>query len=99
MEVFGKKIVIEDLEHGERINSAGIIIPDTGFNTQNIKPRWGKVVAVGEEISDIKVGDWIFIQHGRWTHGIRHKENDVEKMVWMVDYDGVMLVADEKPEY
>lgn len=95
MITFGQNIIITDLECGETINESGIIIPEEKFTGKNIRPRWGKVAAVGNKINDIKEGDWIYMEHGRWTHGIQTMKDGKKTMVWMVDYQGVLLVSDK----
>ncbi|MCU6295055.1 hypothetical protein, partial [Escherichia coli] len=52
------------------------------------------VYSVGEDITDIKEGQWILIDHGRWSRTI---EIDGIKMN-LVDYPAaVSLVSDTDP--
>jgi len=55
------------MEFGEMKTATGIIIQSDDGKNHGIKPRWGKVFAVGPEQKDVKVGDWILVEHGRWT--------------------------------
>ena len=35
-------------------------------------PRWCRVLAKGHENNDdYEVGDWILVEHGRWTRGLK----------------------------
>ena len=46
-----------------------------------------------------EVGEWIYVEHGRWTRGIRiEDETGNEIIIRMVETKSIMLQADEKPE-
>lgn len=93
------KVLVTDLERGSRVIK-GFIIPDDNGKSEGIRPRWGKVYSVGEDIKDIKKDQWILIENGRWTRMIKVKEdNGTEIQLWGVEYPkSVMLVSDEDPE-
>ena len=81
---------------GQRTQS-GILIPSDNGKVNGIHPRWGKVWGVGPTQTDVKVGDWILIEHGRWTRSIECDENGVEIELRMVDNDCILMAADEPP--
>lgn len=93
------KVLVTDLERGSRI-VAGIIIPDDNGKSEGIRPRWGKVYSVGEDITDISVGQYILIENGRWTRMLKVKEDDgSHTQLWGVEWpQAVMLVSDTEPE-
>lgn len=93
------KVLVTDLERGSRIVN-GIIIPDDNGKSEGIRPRWGKVYSVGEDITDIVPGQWILIENGRWTRMLKVKEdNGTEIQVWGVEWPkSVLLVSDTDPE-
>jgi len=93
------KVLVTDLERGARVVS-GIIIPDDNGKSEGIRPRWGKVYSVGEDITAIRPGQWILIENGRWTRMVKITEDDgTEIQFWGVEYPkSVMLVSDEDPE-
>lgn len=93
------KVLVSDLERGSRVIN-GIIIPDDNGKSEGIRPRWGKVYSVGEDITDIEEGQWILIENGRWTRMLKVKEDDgTETQVWGVEWPkSVMLVSDTDPE-
>ena len=64
------KVIVTNIESGARLTTKGIIIPDDDGKERGIRPRWCEVYAVGEEITDIKPGEWILVSHGRWTRGM-----------------------------
>lgn len=56
----GKRVLIERVEE-TKTTATGIIIPDNAKE----KPLSGKILAVGKEVEDIKVGDTvIFAKYG-----------------------------------
>jgi co-chaperonin GroES (HSP10) len=88
-------IIVSDMAFDERISKGGIIIPNDDMKSSGIRPRWGKVYAVGPEQHDIKVGQYILISHGRWTRGIKIEDDTRELTIRKVDNNDVLLVSDE----
>lgn len=93
------KVLVSDLERGMRTIN-GIIIPDDNGKSEGIRPRWGKVYSVGEGVEDIKEGQWILIENGRWTRMLKVKDDSGhETQVWGVEWpESVLLVTDEEPK-
>lgn len=91
-------VVVTDIEFGNEKTKGGIILLSDDGKTTGIHPRWGKVYSIGEGQKDVKVGDWILIEHGRWSRGINHEDDDGNDIVvYFVDTKAIMMVADEKP--
>ncbi len=91
-------VMITDMSFDEQKTSSGIIIRSDDGKSEGIKPRWGKVWAIGEQQKDVKVGEWILVEHGRWTRGITvEDENGNEVVIRMVETKSILLSADEKP--
>jgi len=95
----GMRVVVTDLEHGEREHN-GIIIQDDDGKRHGVRSRWCKVFKVGSEVKDIKAGQWILVEHGRWSMRFEEYDDDGNEIdLWIVDYPKyVMAVSDEKPE-
>lgn len=93
------KVLVTDLERGSRIIN-GIIIPDDNGKSEGIRPRWGKVYSIGEDIVDIKVGEWILVENGRWTRMLKVKDDHgTDIQVWGVEWPAsVLMVSDEEPK-
>jgi len=93
------KVLVTDLERGSRLINE-IIIPDDNGKSEGIRPRWGRVYSVGEDVTEITPGQWILIENGRWTRMLKVKEDDgSHTQLWGVEWPkSVMLVSDEDPE-
>lgn len=92
------KILCKEIEKGQQVSSGGIILPDDDASETGIRPRWMQVFSVGPEVIDIKEGQWIMVEHGRWTHGMEVRDGDNKFTIWGAEEESVLLVADEKPE-
>jgi co-chaperonin GroES (HSP10) len=87
-------VILTNLERGERKSMGGIIIPDDDGKDTGIRARWGQVYAVGPEQKDVKVGEWILMQHGRWTVGADLKLEGSEKFrFWRADPKGILGIS------
>jgi hypothetical protein len=93
-----KNVFVTDLDRGPRLTAKGIIIPDDNMKESGIRPRWGRVYAVGPDINDLQPGEWVFVEHGRWTTGIDLALPTGTIRVWKIDYpDAVLLASDHDP--
>jgi co-chaperonin GroES (HSP10) len=91
-------VLVYNMDFDQEVTVGGIVIPSQNGKSEGIKPRWGQVYAVGPEQKDVQVGEWIYVEHGRWTRGIDiHSANGEKITVRRVDNDAILLQADEKP--
>lgn len=90
-------VIVSDMDFGEIRLSSGIILRSDDGKSHGIKPRWGQVYKVGPEQKDIKEGQWILIEHGRWTRKIKINDGVSEKDIQKVDISAILAVSDEKP--
>lgn len=88
-------ILICDMAFDERTTRGGIVILNDDMKSSGIRPRWGRVYAVGPEQVDVKVGQWICVEHGRWTRGVKIDDGSGKLTIHKVDNDAIMLVSDE----
>ena len=70
-------VIVEDMEFDVRITQTGLILPNDNGKSLGIRPRWGRVFAVGPEQQDVRVGEWVCVAHGRWTRGLDIEDGDV----------------------
>lgn len=91
-------VLISEMEFGEERTKHGIIIQQLEGKLEGIKARWGKVWAIGPDQKDVKVGEWVCVDHGRWTRGVRvQSDNGDEIIIRRIDNKDILLVADQKP--
>ena len=91
-------VLVTDMVFKERKLNSGIVLLNDNGTTAGIRPRWGRIYAVGPEQKDYSVGDWICVAHGRWTRGVEIE--DVEGNVVTirkVDPKDILLLSDEQP--
>jgi hypothetical protein len=88
-----ENVFVTDLDSGPHLTAGGIIIPDDNGMERGIRPRWGRVWAVGPEVQGVEVGEWVFVEHGRWTLSIDLDLPDGVVRVWKVDWPEAVLLA------
>lgn len=93
----GNTVLVSGMNFKERLSSGGIVLLGDDGKTSGIRPRWGQVYAIGPDQTDVKVGDWIFVLHGRWTRGIEIEDNSGKITVRKVDPKDIVLTAEERP--
>jgi co-chaperonin GroES (HSP10) len=92
------KVIVADMNFGDEQTESGLIIQSTNAKGTGVVPRWARVWAVGPQQQDVKVGEWILIEHARWTRTIEYENEDGSiTELRMADLDAIMLAADEKP--
>lgn len=94
------KVIVHNMHFGEQKSSGGLVILGDDGKDRGIYPRWGQVFAVGpEHHEEFKIGDWILLEHGRWTRGISLElENGEETTIRMVDNNCILMWSAEKPD-
>ena len=89
-------VLVSEMNFEHRVTVAGIIIPGDDGKNSGIRPRWGKVYAIGPEQKDVVPGQWILVSHGRWTRGINIIDDNGEKhTLRRVDNNDILLISDE----
>lgn len=87
-------ILVTDMAFKERFTNGGIIVLNDDGRDLGIRPRWGKVYAIGPDQTDVTIGQWVCVAHGRWSRGIRIEDPDGEKTVRRIDNDDILLISD-----
>ena len=93
-----KSVIVSEMIFDQRITSSGIILPNDNGTGSGIRPRWGQVYAVGPEQSDVTVGQWICVAHGRWTRGIDIEDESGKKTLRRIDPNDILMVSDIQPQ-
>lgn len=95
----GDKVFVADMEFGMQQTASGLYIPGDDAKGSGIHPRWARVWAVGDQQTNVQVGEWILIDHGRWTRTIEYENEDgTTTELRMVDTDAILIQTDEKPK-
>src|SRR6056300_149421 len=95
----GDRVLVTDMHFGEQVTKGGIILGNDDGKTRGIYPRWAKGYSKGPLNKDqYDIGQWILIEHGRWTRSMKLETNEGEIEVRMVDADCILAYSDEKPE-
>ena len=73
------RVLVRDMYFGEQKTAGGLIISNDDGTTRGIYPRWAKVYAKGPTNNDdYNNGDWILVEHGRWTRGVKINNGNEE---------------------
>lgn len=91
-------IIAIDMEVGEKITRGGIILTDDNGKEHGIRPRWCQIYKVGKNVDYVKAGEWVLVEHGRWTHRIEMETENGSIFIQRLDPEAILMVADEKPE-
>jgi hypothetical protein len=97
LSVIKDHILVTEMAFKERKLSSGILLLNDDGKTSGIRPRWAKVYAVGPEQKEIVTGQWIFVEHGRWSRGIEVEVDGESLTLRRVDPKSIIFVSDEEP--
>jgi hypothetical protein len=90
-------VIVQDMNFGGRKLASGIYLLNDDGKTEGIRPRWARVYAVGPDQKDVAVGQWVFIEHGRWSRGMEVEINGEEFTLRKADPKCIIFVSDEEP--
>lgn len=91
-------IIGSDMEFGIETTKAGIILHSDNGKAHGIRPRWCKVIAIGNQQKEVKIGQWICVEHGRWGRTVELETDDGVIEVRAIDPNAILLVSDEQPD-
>lgn len=98
LEPIRDNILITDMDFDEQVTAGGIVLPSDDGKAEGIKSRWGRVWAVGPEQKEVEVGEWILLEHGRWTRGVTLEDAEGNKtIIRRADLKAILAVSNEKP--
>jgi co-chaperonin GroES (HSP10) len=91
-------VIVSDMFFGEQKTKGGLIIKDDDGTTRGIYPRWGKIYAKGiENKEEYQVGDWVLVEHGRWTRAFDVDDGTGSKELRMIETTSIVGWSEEKP--
>jgi len=92
------RLFVSDMEFGSQTTKGGLFVPSSDGKEKGITPRWGKVFATGPEQKDVVIGQWVLVEHGRWTRTVNLEQDNEEILqVRMIDANAIMCVSDDQP--
>lgn len=83
---------------GHRELASGILLADKDMDLSGIRPRWFKIESVGPDVDFVKVGQYVYVEHGRWTNELKYKDGEDLLSVYMLDNEKCLIVSDTNPE-
>jgi len=92
-------IIVANMNFSQRQLSSGIIMLGDDAKTDGIRPRWAMVFAVGPEQKDVTPGQWVLVEHGRWTRGVIINMQNSEFIIRKIDTNAILAVSDEQPDF
>jgi co-chaperonin GroES (HSP10) len=87
-------VIVGEMVFDQRITQSGLILMNDNGTTLGIRPRWGRVYAVGPKQKDIRVGQWICVAHGRWTRGLDIEDESGKQTIRRIDPSDILLISD-----
>lgn len=91
-------VIVRDMSFDVRQLASGIVLLGDDGKTDGIRPRWAQVYAVGPDQQDIAVDQWVLIEHGRWTRGLKVAIQGEEFVIRRADPNGIIFAQDQQPE-
>lgn len=90
-------VIVTDMNFGQRTLSSGVVLLGDDGKTDGVRPRWAKVYAVGPEQTDVTPGQWVLMEHGRWTRGVEVEIDGKAFTIRRVDPTAMIMISDEEP--
>ena len=91
-------IIVTDMTFEGRQLSSGIVLLGDDGKTDGIRPRWARVYAIGPEQRDVRVGQWVLVEHGRWSRGLKIVRDGEEITIRRADPEAIIFVSDDRPQ-
>jgi len=89
-------VIVTDMAFDVTITRGGLWIPNDNGTGNGIRPRWGRVYAVGKQEKDIRVGQWVLVAHGRWTRGLDIEDESGKRTIRRIDPKDILMVSDDE---
>lgn len=90
--VFGKMVD----GYGEKRTKSGFIVVENNGDEIAIRPRWFEITHIGPKQTDIAVGEYVLVPHGRWSRKIQI-DFGVGDDIFHLDTEDILGVTSENP--
>jgi co-chaperonin GroES (HSP10) len=91
-------VIVTEMTFDDRKLASGVILLGDDGKTDGIRPRWARVYATGPEQQDVSVGQWVLVEHGRWSRGLKIVKGGEEIVIRRADPNAIIFVSDDEPE-
>jgi hypothetical protein len=91
-----KDVIVTDMSFDVRLSTGGLILLNDNGKSTGIRPRWGRVYAVGPDQHDVQIGQWICVDHGRWTRGLDIEDESGKRTIRKIDPKDILLVSNSE---
>jgi co-chaperonin GroES (HSP10) len=91
-------VIVTEMDFSGRQLASGVILLGDDGKTDGIRPRWARVYAIGPEQRDVSVGQWVLIEHGRWSRGLRIVKDGEEIVIRRADPNAIIFATDTQPD-
>jgi co-chaperonin GroES (HSP10) len=95
IKAFHDHVIVGEMTFDQRITQSGLILMNDNGTTLGIRPRWGRVYAVGPKQKDVTVGQWVCVAHGRWTRGLDIEDETGKTTIRRIDPKDILLISDK----
>ena len=89
-------VIVTDMSFDQRLSTGGLILLNDNGKSTGIRPRWGQVYAVGPKQTEVRVGQWILVAHGRWTRGLDIEDESGKRTIRKIDPKDILMVSDSE---
>lgn len=93
-----KDVLVTDMSFDQRITQSGLILLNDNGTSLGIRPRWGQVYAIGPLQTDVQVGQWICVAHGRWTRGLEIEDETGQRTIRKIDPNDILIISENQPQ-
>ena len=94
LRVIRDTIIVRDMNFEHRVTTAGIYLPGDDGKSSGIRPRWARVFKTGPDATLVREGQWVLIEHGRWTRGLKVRVDGEEMTIRKIDPRAIIFVSD-----
>lgn len=92
------EVLVTDMNFEAGMTAGGIFILGDDGKQRGLRARWALVYEVGPDQKDVQKGQWVLVEHGRWTRGVKFKNQDGDtQTLRKIDPECMLLVSDDDP--
>lgn len=93
------RVLVTDMEFGQKKTKGGLYLGNDDGKIQGIRARWAKVFKVGPDQKELEEGDYVLLDHGRWSRAFEIELDGQKKKLFMIDYPrGLLAISKSRPK-